>query len=647
MAEAPTKSTIKQLGLLQSMRDELADQKKILKDNADNVKDGILTQNQMLEAQDGIRKLSANRTRAENKIKKIQKIDSKKRSAKEKKDLATAKITLKTVTGELNESQELMDSQKSLMVDAAKARGVSVEKFMELKGTFEEANIKLEEMKAQQAKLVTAGKGDAILAKKIQNQEKRKERREQKLEGGRLTRAKDAIKAAAFQATTLTGILGGIKGLGKAGAGGAGKAGKGAAKGVKSMFGLIMKGAMLALLPAILLFFNSPLWDKTKTFLIETALPALKKLGKFLAEKFMLVFDFLKDKILPIFVNLYKFIKDEILPIFTDYIVKTWNNIKILFTDISDAFSKIFSGDILGGLMDLICGIGSFIGKQINAIMTAIYNIIASIFGLEKTDSVFGSIKGFFNNIYNNVKTFFSDMYTGFKNFLTGPIAKFFEPLTCAIMDVWDSVKAIFSGEDIMKNLAKLAGALLDIVYAPVNLAINFIRRIFGFGGECGGDTEPFRISKFIGDILRKVIEFFRGIFDFDIKGAVKKLIPGVLFEAPVVGGLLKKVFGMGDENKEEQVELESDSVTKAKIEEQRKKGNIGDITGMVDEYGGTAGALNRRQLEKDVVAGNSGGTIITTNQVSTTKNVNSQTNVSPVVDADPVLAVIGTSMDY
>ena len=79
MAEAPTKSTIKQLGLLQSMRDELADQKKILKDNADNVKDGILTQNQMLEAQDGIRKLSANRTRAENKIKKIQKIDLKKK----------------------------------------------------------------------------------------------------------------------------------------------------------------------------------------------------------------------------------------------------------------------------------------------------------------------------------------------------------------------------------------------------------------------------------------------------------------------------------------------------------------------------------------------------------------------------------------
>jgi hypothetical protein len=622
-----------ELKLLESIRNELKDSNKKAAEDAAAIEDGVLTQKQMLKAQkDGI----VNAKKSAEELAELKEALGNVTMTPEKQEETNARIQ------ELNENQKLesqfMKEQNDLMQKQADLRGVDVEVFKAMKGNLEASNDKLGEMKSQLEKAEKAGGKDFKMRKEIAQEEKRNARLAKKSEGGKLTRAKMQMKAMAKQMMTLEGIGKGIKGL----AGGAAKGvGKGAAKGVKSMFGLIMKGAMLALLPAILLFFNSPLWDKTKTFLIETALPALKKLGKFLAEKFMLVFDFLKDKILPIFVNLYKFIKDEILPIFTDYIVKTWNNIKILFTDISDAFSKIFSGDILGGLMDLICGIGSFIGKQINAIMTAIYNIIASIFGLEKTDSVFGSIKGFFNNIYTRVKTFFSDMYTGFKNFLLGPIAKFFEPLTCAIMDVWDSVKAIFSGEDIMKNLAKLAGALLDIVYAPVNLAINFIRRIFGFGGECGGDTEPFRISKFIGDILRKVIEFFRGIFDFDIKGAVKKLIPGVLFEAPVVGGLLKKVFGMGDENKEEQVELESDSVTKAKIEEQRKKGNIGDITGMVDEYGGTAGALNRRQLEKDVVAGNSGGTIITTNQVSTTKNVNSQTNVSPVTDDDRVVKAL------
>ena len=626
----------KEYKLLENIRDELKENNKKEEDKAATVENGILTQKQLLAAQEELKesqKEDATKLQQLVNLAKGQKTDS----GKKKMQVNIAKQQEK-----MDIQSESVTKQEDMMQRAADLRGVDVEVFKEMRGNLEASNDRLTEMKAQAEKDSKLGGVDFKMRKQIAQEEKRNARLAKKAEGGKLTRAKMQMKAMAKQMMTLEGIGKGIKGL----AGGAAKGvGKGAAKGVKSMFGLIMKGAMLALLPAILLFFNSPLWDKTKTFLIETALPALKKLGKFLAEKFMLVFDFLKDKILPIFVNLYKFIKDEILPIFTDYIVKTWNNIKILFTDISDAFSKIFSGDILGGLMDLICGIGSFIGKQINAIMTAIYNIIASIFGLEKTDSVFGSIKGFFNNIYNNVKTFFSDMYTGFKNFLTGPIAKFFEPLTCAIMDVWDSVKAIFSGEDIMKNLAKLYGALLDIVYAPVNLAINFIRDIFGWGDK--DETEPFRISKFIGDIFKKVIDFFKGLFDIDFKGLAAKLIPDNR-----LGRYIAKKMGIVpggdtvDEEAEAEMELESDSTTRAKIDILREVGDIKAI-GTVSDFGGTADAINRRQLEKDVVTGNSGGgNIITTNQVSTTKNVNATTNVSSVTDGDPIVEKLSYDMD-
>ena len=621
-----------EISLLGNIRDSLRDSNKKAAEDAAAIEDGVLTQKQMLKAQkDGI----VNAKKSADEIAKLQEKFYDNADNDEIQEETLARIE------ELTENQKLesqfMQEQNDLMQKQADLRGVDVEVFKAMKGNLEASNDKLGEMKSQLEKAEKAGGKDFKMRKEIAQEEKRNARLAKKAEGGKLTRAKMQMKAMAQQMMTLEGISKGIKGL----AGGAAKGlGKGAAKGVKSMFGLIMKGAMLALLPAILLFFNSPLWDKTKTFLIETALPALKKLGKFLAEKFMLVFDFLKDKILPIFVNLYNFIKDEILPIFVDNIVKTWDNIKVLFTDISDAFSKIFSGDILGGLMDLICGIGSFIGKQINLVITSIYNIIASIFGLEKTDSVFGSIKGFFNNIYNNVKTFFSDMYTGFKNFLTGPIAKFFEPLTCAIMDVWDSVKAIFSGEDIMKNLAKLYGALLDIVYAPVNLAINFIRDIFGWGDK--DETEPFRISKFIGDIFKKVIDFFKGLFDIDFKGLAAKLIPDNR-----LGRYIAKKMGIVpggdtvDEEAETEMEMESDSVTRAKIDILREVGDIKAI-GTVSDFGGTADAINRRQLEKDVVTGNSGGgNIITTNQVSTTKNVNATTNVSSVTDGDPILEAV------
>ena len=98
------------------------------------------------------------------------------------------------------------------------------------------------------------------------------------------------------------------------------------------------------------------------------------------------------------------------------------------------------------------------------------------------------------------------------------------------------------------------------------------------------------------------------------------------------------------DEEAEAEMELESDSTTRAKIDILREVGDIKAI-GTVDPYGtGSSGSydyLNRAALEKEVVAGNGGANIITTNQVSTTKNVNATTNVSSVSDDDPVLKAV------
>ena len=103
-----------------------------------------------------------------------------------------------------------------------------------------------------------------------------------------------------------------------------------------------------------------------------------------------------------------------------------------------------------------------------------------------------------------------------------------------------------------------------------------------------------------------------------------------------------------GEEDIGEGSGIESDAQTRAKIEEERQKGNIADITGQVDPNGGLAEALSRRQLEKDVVAGNSGGggNIITANQVSTTKHMNSQINVQPISNPDPIVEKLTYDMD-
>ena len=77
------------------------------------------------------------------------------------------------------------------------------------------------------------------------------------------------------------------------------------------------------------------------------------------------------------------------------------------------------SGDILGGISDMILGIGKFFVKTIDNVITAIFNLIARIFGFEGVDSVFGSITGFFTGIYDTVAEFVSNAYNSMVDFVS------------------------------------------------------------------------------------------------------------------------------------------------------------------------------------------------------------------------------------
>jgi len=481
-------------------------------------------------------------------------------------------------------------------------------------------------LRQQEEKNQDLGIKDYKLQNKIANEEKRKARREKKLEGGKLTRAKAQMKAALAQMTTLEGIKSGIAGIGKGLAGGLGKMGGKGMKGVKSMFGLIMKGAMLALLPAILLFFNSPLWDKTKTFLMETALPAVKR---FYHEAIVPAFNFIKDEILPILLKFVSFLKDEILPIFINAFSKTWENIKELFGTLKESFDKIMCGDIIGGIIGIIKGIGTFVLKQLDVGLTAVFNIVASIFGLEKTDSVFGSIKGFFTDLYDKVVGFISGGWEFVKEKLVaafGVITSIGDYLGDIFCNVMDFIKGIFAWEPGEFGL----GNFIDIVLFPYNLAINFLKKIFKWGDP----DKPFKISEFIGDLFSDIVAWFKRIFDIDFQKLVADIVPDFIKDS-----WLGRKLGLSSGGDIEQ-EMMSDAETKAVIEEQREKGNIKAI-GTVDPYGPGSNAdyLNRAALEKEVVAGNGGGgTLITTNNVNTQKTVHAQTNVSPVQDQDQVI---------
>jgi len=102
-----------------------------------------------------------------------------------------------------------------------------------------------------------------------------------------------------------------------------------------------------------------------------------------------------------------------------------------------------------------------------------------------------------------------------------------------------DWVVGLFTFSDEDASVAGIATKLIDIVFAPYNLAINFLRGIFGFGEDEQGNVAPFSLGEMIVGVVTDIIDFFKGLFDIDIMGLVKS-IPGA--------GKILSFFGFGDD---------------------------------------------------------------------------------------------------
>ena len=406
-------------------------------------------------------------------------------------------------------AQELIKADKEKIALQKRVSGLS-EKRVEKASLLTQAIEKQKEiMEAQKAKLDEIGV-DSSTNKKFQKEElklAKLEKAQAKATGS--ADAEDAAKkkiADAKSNTFLGKIAGGIIGLGK-------KTAEKTKEGAGSIMGMLKKFAFGAFAVAILAFLQSPYFDKFLKVIKEQIVPALTTL--------------IDDYIIPIG------------KIIWDGIVKTWENIKELFSGLKESFDLFGEGKWSEGIIKFFSSIGTFLVKQIDTISTTLYNAIAAVFGLEKTDSVFGSISKFFSDIGTNIKNFFTDMYDKVIN-LIGDFAvfKFVEE---TLGDLFSSIKGIFSGDFSMKNLLKGGKALFDIVYYPINLAVNTIKDIF----KLGDPNQPFRLSDFIfgpDGIVTKVINFFKDLFEIDFKA----LLGGLLGKVGEVGGKIAGILGFG-----------------------------------------------------------------------------------------------------
>ena len=431
----------------------------------------------------------------------------------------------------------------------AKLLGISAEELtarQREKDDIDQQKVALQEMK--DAITAAGGNADENLALQrdaagIARQEARLEKKNKMGIAGRMkeeAKSRALSMAATLKSlTSLEGIKNGLKGLGggvvdvaKSGAGG--------------LLGMIKKGALALLLPAIFAFVNSKYFDQLKTFLINKVIPAVMELVK--------VF---KEDIFPVIMKIVDFFVKEIYPIVEDVFLKQWANIKEVFSSIGDAFKLFQKGDILGGIKKLFGGIGKFLLKTLDNVITGVFNIIGKIFGFEGTESIGGSISKFFSDIYGNITGFISKTWNGIKDgaknvfkSVTGVFSSAFSFAKDKVTAGWNGITSFVS--DKFKNIIgffkdlftfkpgdSFATKFLDIILLPYNLAINFFRDIFGFGKDEQGKTTPFSMGKFIMGIVNKAIDFVKGLFDFKVP-SMGKLVGDA---GNMIGNLLKSIL--------------------------------------------------------------------------------------------------------
>ena len=257
--------------------------------------------------------------------------------------------------------------------------------------------------------------------------------------------------------------------------------------GLKGILSKLLIGGALA---AFVAFMNSPYWEKFKTLLQDTIAPAL--------------------------VGVYNNVLKPIWDVGLSAIFALFEDIGVLFEDIGLAITDFKNGDILGGISKLIGGLGTFFMNTVDNLITSVVNLFAGLFGLEKTDSVFGAIGGFIDDTWTSIKTFFTDLYNGVLGIFTDPVG--------TLNTMWSAL----TGE----------GGLVDILFSPIDKAIETVTGWFGITMP-----EDWSLTKIVTDALDTVFAWIETAF-IDPKEALTQLWNGLVGE----GGLVDFIFKPVDE---------------------------------------------------------------------------------------------------
>jgi len=292
-------------------------------------------------------------------------------------------------------------------------------------------------------------------------------------------------------------------------------------------------------------------------------------------------------------------------------------------------FMKEFgeTGSILDGIRGAVVGIvDGFIGGLVRLIGSAVEWILG-FFGL---DNLGKSI----NEKINQLMDSFLSIIGGITDLISGLFS--------------------FDGERIMKGLGAIfsgvGGFFANILSLPIDLAVNFIKDLFGFGDP----DKPFSLKSFFfgGDgepgIIGKIWNWFKGLFTFDFSG-IKSQFSGIwsIMKGLAAGGwaAVKAMLPGGESPGEAFNRVFSEYVDSGTLAAAAGMNTSGgsepEITRVTTEN--TAGDIVTTTTKTNTInqgANNTGGTTIITgpattvnNQQSTSANTINAVNLDTSVD--------------
>ena len=283
-----------------------------------------------------------------------------------------------------------------------------------------------------------------------------------------------------------------------------------------------------------------------------------------------------------------------------NFILDTWETITGAFDDVVEWFGSAFTW-AKEGLLGAWTSLTDFVSEKWNA--TKDFFTESYTWAKDGITGTWTSLTDFVTDKFTKVTEFFTEVFTdpkaaleslwtglvgegGLINFLFKPIDDAIawiqgvfswgnpeEPfkLSTVVSDGFKAAKewvvGLFTFSDEDATVAGIATKLIDIVLAPYNLAVNFLRGVFGFGADEQGNVEPFSLGTMIVGVVTDIINFFKGLFDIDIRGLINS-IPGA--------DKVLSWFGFGDEEPPaESPTSRQDTLDRERIEQNRDEQSL------------------------------------------------------------------------